>query len=186
MFIECTDLAGETLHPACWKTRAFQITGCERLLVLDADAVISEIAPNPFDLSPQLMKVVSDRQTYNPARNKAETDEWEIVTGKRFEPANYFNSGMILASWLYHRDLFHEAYQLCRKFPHLCWHDQTPFNVVVQSDPFPDQTVAFIDESWNFHNPAGRLPDWQRMKKFIYHFPGNPDRNQQIEQTLWQ
>ena len=48
-----------------------------------------------------------------------------------------------------------------------------------------DSDLTYIDETWNFLNPAGRVPEWQRMKKNIYHFAGNPDRINHIEQTIW-
>lgn len=182
------------LHPACWKTEAFEraaVYGIEQVLILDADIVVSAFCPNPFHFFAEFagrMVVVNDRQTHNPARDKAEIDEVEIMTGARTRLENYFNSGVILADVAYHRELFASAARRCEAFPHLCWHDQTPFNVsanVTLDSTGVRSNLHYADETWNFHNPAGRIEGWQRMKKFIYHFPGNPDRNKQIEQVDW-
>lgn len=182
-----------TLHPACWKTMAFEIVEkasgpVERLLILDADLVVSAECPNPFELfGPEQLVVVSDRQTHNPARDKAETDEWQIVTGQRLIPPAYFNSGMMLASREHHGALFAQAAGLCERFPHLCWHDQTPFNVAVYQYQ-NDLRVFYADDRWNFHNPAERVRHWQSMnqnRKYVYHFPGNPDRQRQIQEVNW-
>lgn len=174
-----------TLHPACWKTDALRSSshhGWERVLILDADTVVSSRAPNPFDVPEHLMMVVSDRQTHNPARDKAEVDEWEIITGTRTVPARYFNSGMILAHVELHAALFKRAWDLAHDFPHLCWHDQTPFNVAAQGFDF----VHYADDAWNFLNPVGRIPEWRSMtSKYVYHFAGNPDRHSQIGEVQW-
>lgn len=191
--VECTDHESP-LHPACWKTMAFstmeKIHGSapRRILILDADMVVSSECPNPFEVfTEQTFAVVTDRQTHNPARDKAETDEWEIVTGKREKIPFYFNSGFILASYRHHVPIFNEAATLCEEHPHLCWHDQTPFNVSLHLAPVPI-AVCQADMCFNFQNPCGRIRDWQDMRKsgqYIYHFPGNPDRNHQIKQVTW-
>lgn len=171
------------LHPACWKLLAFEETSFDRLLILDADTLINSTCPNPFDeFTEDKLTVVSDRQTHQPARDKAELDEWEIVSGKRVNPGRYFNSGMMVASREHHEPYLRAAYALCLIHPHLTWHDQTPVNVVMNDH---SDVLSFADETWNFHNPAGRIPDWQNMKKNIYHFPGNPNRNHQIAETKW-
>lgn len=183
--------SGSPLHPACWKTEAFTLTaphGVDRLLILDADVVVSELCPNPFAFfpDPARMVVVSDRQTHHPARDRVEADEWKRVTGADTRPARFFNSGFILADAGHHAGLFARAAELCRKFRHLCWHDQTPFNVAAQG--FPND-LHFTDEAWNFLNPTGRLADWpdmERTGKFIYHFAGNPARNRQMAEVKWQ
>jgi hypothetical protein len=173
------------LHPACWKTMLLDYArahALERILILDADTVISVACPNPFTtFSEHLMVVVSDRQTHAPARDKAEIDEVEIITGQRRKLDNYFNSGMILASVNHHLKLFESARLTCEVWRHLCWHDQTPFNLVCEHQP----VLHYADEVWNFLNPAGRIPNWQQMQKHIYHFAGNPDRNKQITETNW-
>lgn len=173
------------LHPACWKTMVFLAIGppgFERALIVDADAVISANCPNPFETFPEeQLTVVTDRQTPCGARDKAEADEWKIVTGRDKPPARYFNSGVILASAEHHASRFRVAMDLCEKFPDLCWHDQTPFNVAFEDYP----QVNFADATWNFFNPADRVPEWPRMVKNIYHFPGNPARLTQIPNVLW-
>jgi hypothetical protein len=189
-FAEITESAN-TLHPACWKADALEWAageGVERVFILDADLVVSAACPDPFAMfGPEGLQVVSDRQTVCPARDKAETDEWEIVAGQRFKPPFYFNSGVILADVAEHRSLFSHVAQTCREFPHLCWHDQTPFNVVAHHHH--PESVAQMSDTWNFHNPARRLAGWADMRatgKFIYHFPGNPDRNLEIDQVRWE
>lgn len=171
------------LHPACWKLLAFEETCFDRLLILDADAVVNETCPNPFEIfGLAKLIVVNDRQTHQPARDKAELDEWEKVTGIREKPDQYFNSGMMVTAREHHAELFKLAYAHCLIHPHLTWHDQTPVNFVMSENR---DVLSFADETWNFHNPAGRIADWQRMKKNIYHFPGNPNRNHQIAETKW-
>ncbi len=184
-YVEVTEW-GNPQHPANWKCDAFDIVpDAERLFIIDADAVISGLCPNPFtEFDPEDMIVVSDRQTHCPARLKAEQDEWGIVTGGASYPVLYFNSGVILASRAEHEEIFEEAAAYCARWPDLCWHDQTPFNVAVARRR--QGNVRFADESWNFHNPAGRLIKWQGQERHIYHFPGNPDRNAQIAQVRWQ
>lgn len=182
-------LTESELHPACWKLLAFEFPGLaaseyERLMILDADTVISAQAPNPFDLFPEdKLTVVTDRQTHQPARDKAEADEWRIVTVLE-RPSNYFNTGMMIASRA-HQPLFELAYGLCEQYPSLSWHDQTPLNVVMSQH---QHLLNYTDQSWNFHNPNKRLPNWQNMaetKQNIYHFPGNPDRLKLISEVQW-
>lgn len=174
--------AESPLHPACWKLLVFERPNIDRVMIIDADTLIHGSCPNPFDEFPEhQLTVVTDRQTHQPHRDKAETDEWECVTGIRFKPTNFFNTGMMVASRA-HQLLFAEAFSICEKFPTLSWHDQTPLNVVMQDHP---ELVNYTDQSWNFHNPNLRLPNWRQMQKNIYHFPGNPDRMRLIPEVQW-
>lgn len=170
------------LHPACWKLLVFDKPEIDRVLILDADTLINSICPNPFDaFPPEKMTVVSDRQVHNPARDKAEVDEWEIVTGERKRQPSYFNTGMMVASHV-HKSLFNEAFRLCAQFPNLAWHDQTQLNAVMSRHP---EVVNYVSETWNFHNPNWRSPKWREMFAYIYHFPGNPDRLKLIPEVQW-
>lgn len=176
-----------TLHPACWKTTLLATAkemGIARFMSLDADVVVAASCPSPFtQFADDKIIVVSDRQTHCPARDKAEIDEVEIITGYRTKLPNYFNSGVIVASAKnpQHYRLFEYASELCEQHRHLCWHDQTPFNVSLSQQA----GVSFVDQTWNFLNPAGRIANWQQMQKNIYHFAGNPSRHQQIAETNW-
>lgn len=174
-----------SLHPACWKTTLLATAremGIARIMSLDADVVVSAQCPSPFETFPaDRMIVVSDRQTHCPARDKAEIDEVELVTCERRKMANYFNSGMIIASVDYHLKIFEVAAMTCEQNRHLCWHDQTPFNVAAERW----SNLEFVDETWNFLNPCGRIANWQQMQKNIYHFAGNPSRHPQIAETNW-
>lgn len=207
-FMEVTEWRNP-LHPACWKTEAFTIAAERlaermaspavsegepfapavertRLFILDADVVVSAKCPNPFTTFQEgRLVVVSDRQSYCPARDKAEVDEVEIVTGMRTLYPDYFNSGVILATQDWHEQFFLRAADLCERNRHLCWHDQTPFNVAAQVG----QPLAYADREWNYLNPAGSVRNWTEMGTtgiHIYHFAGNPDRKSHIDMVRWE
>lgn len=185
-FREVTEMpdAGD-VHPAIWKLsllRQAETDGNTRLLILDADTVISDKCPSPFTtFRREDLVVVTDRQVPHGPRDKAEVDEVEIVTGRRRLLKNYFNSGVVLADVETHWETFEVARVLADSWKHLCWHDQTTFNLAAEHCPH----LTYADTTWNFLNPAGRLPDWEKMQKHIYHFAGNPDRNLHIQRTRW-
>jgi len=180
--LEIIEKSVSTLHPACWKLLVFDKPDVERAMILDADTVVHSKCPNPFDsFDPKMLSVVSDRQTHQPARDRAELDEWAIVAGERVAPAQYFNTGMMVA-YRSHAALFAGAYDLCEKFPGLAWHDQTPMNVVMSRHL---EILNYVGQSWNYHNPNLRNPTWRQMFADIYHFPGNPDRLKLISEVQW-
>ena len=134
------------------------LIGYEKLLYLDGDAIISDHAPNPFDLcdTPNTMYAVPDAQGVNADHNEA----WlNVVCGSRSEeiiakhphlqrvpPERYFNTGMMMFYNTEHlRDVF-EIIDDNRDMESLQCCDQTVINMFVHAE----MRVELLSDMWNY------------------------------------
>ncbi len=134
------------------------LCGYDKLLYLDSDMIVSEHAPNPFDLcvKPDTMYAVADMQGVNLPMNPAWHDCIYLAgTDKLIErypnlerpaPERYFNTGFML---------FHNTRELretfdmidqCREFEAPTCYDQSVINVIVHSW----MKVDLLPEAWNY------------------------------------
>lgn len=172
----------------------------DEVLVLDADTMISEACPNPFEVFPDedLFIAVANGNVERfgdfSGIKAGERAEWAKVFkwAKRIEPSmphepnTYFNSGMMIARKNRHGHMFNRAFNLCQANLGLGWGDQTPLNWAAREMGIQVRLAA---ETWNFIHPHTLGPGWKDMErtgKFIYHFAGDPQRIKNIEQVKWQ
>jgi hypothetical protein len=176
-YVELVSPCGD-LFPGCVKYIGSQaVSGFSRVMFLDADAVISPHAPNPFDLcvSRNTLYVVSDYQAGN------QTDHWREhayrepmaayqVQHPDFEFMPYdqfFNGGMFLfrpspaIMTLFYR-VFHAMDESFSKL-----YEQATFNIVAFNDA--SIALAYLPETWNYmvRKETGPRPDYS-----INHYGG--------------
>jgi hypothetical protein len=118
-----------------------------------------------------------------------EYEEWAKIE-KEFGPApyipeHYFNSGMMMVNKTLHTNVFKLAMQMhitcCNKNIPLGWCDQSLFNWATKK---LGTKMYMCDETWNFVHPE-QLTDYYKMKKYIYHFAGTPNRNEEMPKIIW-
>lgn len=148
------------------------LIGYEALLYLDGDMIVSDHAPNPFNLcvEPDVMYAVTDAQGDNP------NEVWEgsIYSGgiekfaekfsdfKQPTKERYFNTGfMLFKNTQRLRDTFEEILQNRDLEVPTCY-DQTVINMFVHNR----MTVKMLDVTWNY-TVWGRPPDEQA---YINHY----------------
>lgn len=164
--------------PSCSKYLVPRLlSGYENIMVLDADTVISDSAPNPFELavSPDTLYAVSDYQVVN------QCYAWiqgpfsagmspALTKNPNFKspPAEqFFNGGM----WLCHPvDSMIKLFQRAAEcLPEKCdpWIEQGTLNVVAYNSP--DIRVCLLPEKWNHIIPkdCNPIPEY-----YINHFGG--------------
>ncbi len=134
------------------------LIGYEKLLYLDSDMIISEHAPNPFDLCVEddTMYAVSDMQAGNAQLNVIWHDCIYLPgTDKLIEkypsfarppPEKYFNTGFMLFK---NTDNVRKTFDLIdgnREFESPTCYDQTVINMIV----FNTIKVKLLPETWNY------------------------------------
>jgi len=184
-----------TVAPAAAKTQLFTDVDADEALVLDSDVIIREDTPSPFEFFPKdcmtvIENVVTHRRQGEYTQIKfLERDEWSRVENE-FGPApyiaeKYFNSGVMLVRKNLHEDIFKMALKMhkrcCEINLGLGWVDQTLFNYATAK---LNIKMNYADEEWNFVW-SNQLPDYYNMKKYIYHFAGDPSRNQELPKINW-
>lgn len=144
----------------------------EKLLYLDGDVIISDHAPNPFDLcvADDTIYAVTDAQGVNPnpaweaCIYNSRVDEMiaRYPDWTRPEIPRYFNTGvMLFRNTPAIRDAFDFVGE-CREFHSLQCYDQTVINMVMHNRV----KVEMLPEAWNYIVWA-REPD---PNAFINHY----------------
>lgn len=134
------------------------LSGYDKLLYLDSDMIISDHAPNPFDLcvEPDTMYAVADMQGVNATLNPAWHDciylagtDGIIVKFpwfKRPAPQKYFNTGFMLFRNTDRVRLTFDLIDDNREFEAPTCYDQTVINMVVHNY----LNVQLLPEAWNY------------------------------------
>jgi len=196
-YVECTHRREPHLAPSFEKFgRVVSLRGYERYLYYDADCLISDQAPNPFDIYgyDEFVAVRDDSERFSQRyRDLARLvvranwiEEMQVRFGKTCDPAVYldrfFNGGFFLASEM-HLGIFERLAQETRlltandfRKPGVCaegifgtygWHEQAMFNWIVQSSS--SVKLVLVPETWNIIFPDLDKPG---MQAYVYHFTG--------------
>jgi hypothetical protein len=182
-------------HHIFWQ-KAFvpiRLADYERVLQLDADMLIREDAPNPFDLVPVgSVGVVSAHQFPNAGaiekNREACVSAWAGWTGLRPCPdTHHLNGGFFLYGPRQHAGLFarlrecgHRRKWNPRRLP-----EQVCLSLLLWNEVAP---ATWLPQEWNTVAAAqGIRPEHNTgtMNGFIYHFTGKPLRGRRIGRTRW-
>jgi hypothetical protein len=185
------------VSPAALKCFCFDLTDAEEIFILDADVVVSEACPNPFETfpGPELVAVQNGSERFG--------DLWQIRSCERYEwdklsredvrfadvpywVGRYFNTGMMLVRRAHHKELFELIRDVVQTDHGLGWNDQTPINAAVAKLRIP---LRLTDERWNFIHPCMLGGGWANMIStgvWIYHGAGEPDRIGWLPVIKWQ
>jgi lipopolysaccharide biosynthesis glycosyltransferase len=186
---------GWFLHPAAVKTCIFDLyPDVERVMIVDADIVISESCIDPFhliDLVEDALHVVPVTPRVGQQNIDIAQDEWYRLNLLMPEEDRipygdwqYFNSGVMIANRKFHKEMFDLAYKICKIPNNLCWIDQTPLNWAAKK---LGVKMNYLDETWNYVGPQHMHQDgnYEKMNKYIYHFAGSPERLDIIPNVHW-
>jgi len=179
-------------HPAFLKLHAFSLCPHERIMVLDADTIVRDDTPSPFDMtSPEYFHASQNAQAHHAPhvteihKKMAEESIRNILTVKPIESLidadyirdNFFNSGMLIISREYHEPVLSLAVYLS-EFVSAHWIDQIPLNIAVFAylHGYVDMGVA-----WNRQISS----NFDHMTDYIYHFSGDPRRYDLLNRVNW-
>jgi len=180
-----------TLAPAAEKIKLFTEIDAEHVLVLDSDIVINSLAPNPFEIFPQdCMTVVQNASPRHPQFSdvkKIEQEEWAKIEEEcgpvAYVPEEYFNTGVMLVKKELHTEVFRMAKEthqhLSTKNIGLNWVDQTPINYVAKK---LGVKLYFAADEWNYIFPPDPV---MPAHIYVYHFAGEPLRNERMPEVIW-
>lgn len=197
------------LHPATVKCEALDLLySSDRIFILDADTIVRNDCPSPFETFPDPSRfvavAVTDRVDPNGSIRRAAVEEWTRmlklpgVSYLSYDNWRYFNSGVMLVSRAFHYDILKEALSICKVPNDLGWVDQTPLNYAVKKHDCP---IIYADETWNCvgcsypYTPrlgvhiddvlAGRTQSSITMDRWIYHYAGAPGRERILQIVDW-
>lgn len=180
------------------KLKAFDLCDADRILMIDADTVISAQAPNPFELFSEdafvacvnkqpHMGVYCGQGLILEKKEMASISSVEMRPGVpmfpdvQFDHRKYFNSGMWVGSRKFHADILWHALEIWSMTPDLGWHDQSPLNYAIAESK---SRLELVDITWNYCF-ANQLHDWLNMKKYVYHFAGMSGRDSLVPMINW-
>jgi len=183
-YVEVTE-AKPGVHPWAMKLLAFEIMpNCDRVCYIDADMVIAEDCPNPFESFPAgAFIAVSNQQPQmtESCLNACDdtiaqdvrkiSDRYGWMAGEYV--TNFINSGFWLASRTHHEAVLAMALEISLAMNGVtAWHDQSALNYALAKAQTP---VLQAHETWNYQFP----PDTGagEMTEFIYHWAGGENRD---------
>jgi len=190
-YIEMTEkIFPVVYHPGAVKLLAFDLCESDRIFVIDADAIIRENCPSPFDtFDDKSFVAVKNQQSHFPAmylyvNPRIMREELKRIYERfpqiDFNIDTFFNTGVCLANRTLHKDILKRALDIFLVTPQLQWYDQAPLNyAVVESGT----KVILADMIWNFQFPHPGNPDYSKI--YIYHFAGLPSRYKILEKIDW-
>lgn len=175
--------------PHFQKLKIFDIVDADRVFYIDADAIISEKAPSPFDVCPvELFGVVrnsSDRMWDQRELEVKENADIEVLSeyfSENIIVDNYFNAGMMVFS-KNHQKMLDYAWDIFVNIDihKLVWNDQPVLNFSASKLMTP---MLYMGEEWNFMGHE-EIDDWTNLDKFIYHFAGTGNRHTILKGLQW-
>jgi hypothetical protein len=185
----------EWTYPCFIKLHWHNICGADRVLVVDADAIIRADAPNPFEIfdDPRIFYAVHNDWPYfhtvgyNP-RDDLLIANTEINLINKVHPLdqtldfqhiieNFFNAGVCLESREYHEELLKYAWEISQDVP-LGWWDQIPLNLAVYTMLGDYQEMGL---TWNHRLPL----NLDLMEGYIVHMAGDPSRYEMLKNVNW-
>lgn len=183
-----------TMAPAAMKTELFNLIPGEQVLVLDSDIVISEETPSPWDTFPDsCMTVVQNAfPTHGQFQQVKflECEEWSKVCSVfgevEYLSHKYYNTGFMLVRKDLHAQVFSMAkeihLELSKRGIGLGWCDQTCINYASAKLGID---MCYAADTWNHLTLFDSYPQYLDMSKYIYHFAGNPARNEIMPKVRW-
>ena len=189
-YVEYTTVGGH--HPAFFKLKAFDLCPHDRIMVLDADTIVRDDTPSPFDMTdPEYFHASQNEQEHQAPHVRRIHQQMaleslkSILTTKPIESLvdadyikeNFFNSGMLIISREYHQPVMSLAWYL-NEYVTSNWLDQLPLNLAVFAF-----LGGYVDmgPAWNYQIPQ----DYKNMNAYIYHFSGDPRRYDLLNTVNW-
>lgn len=190
-FVEVTEKNGiPGVLPYHQKWCLFDLCNADRIFYIDADAIIRQDAPSPFDLCPQEdFGAVEDETTdslfaEDLIRNMQEDHHRineALGTNCPF-PDTYFNSGVMIVSRDVHQFFLKRCLELNKRITlNLTFWDQGIINYLILRDRI--RTTA-LERTWN-HTAPDIFGHWNGMEAYVYHFAGSGDRFTVLPRISW-
>lgn len=176
-------------HPGAVKLTAFTLCPeADRILIIDADAVIAQSCPSPFDqFEGKSFVVVKNQQAHFPPMylrvnpDLMNEDLMRIYERyprlETFDLSGFFNTGVVLADRSC-QAAFDHALDIFLHTPQLQFLDQSPLNYAMALSGIE---ITYAEPTWNYQFPrVGQI-----MSQYIYHFAGLPNRYAVLETINW-
>lgn len=172
------------------KLKIFDYCRAQRIFYIDADAVIRNDTPSPFDITPtESLGVVKNSWRRLPAYVdliRTEVHDWTLLDKlyKNFTHfADYFNAGVLVLNRDVHQQLMLKALSAYDRFKEhdIRWHEQSILNYCVAR---AHTELEWLDESWNYTSPC-TTHIAQGMTQYVYHFAGDSSRNKYLSTVDW-
>ena len=190
-FVEITEQNGMPgVLPFHQKWHLFDLCDADRIAYIDADAIIRQDAPSPFDLCPaEDFGAVKDETIDNPfaedlLRNMQE-DHSRINAALGSDcpyPDPYFNTGLMIMTRNDHHLFLKRCVELSNRInANLTFWDQGLLNYVIARDRI--RTTA-LERTWN-HTAPYIFGHWNGMEAYVYHFAGSGDRFTVLPRISW-
>ncbi len=179
------------LHIFFHKFLVFHVSGADRVLYIDSDAIIRGDAPSPFDLCPpEKMGVVFNQKMPRLGSKDRETsadlEGWSLIEerlGKKLKMTGpYFNAGFMILTRKHHEKVLHRTHEIIKKYNIKMSHtDQTFFNFAARET---GAVLHFMDYAWNDMHPHSHS-HWDYMESYVYHFAASGDRKMVMPFLEW-
>ena len=148
----------------------------DRMMLLDADTLITDLAPNVFDVvAPDKLGVVREDVLNITKTRRRHLRTAQLVMGELDWHEGYFNSGVIVASKM-HRDLWKVDNQLRQTIlhPKLGKHkEQKIVNWRARKLGFE---LQWMDPRWNYLRMYEKKLGEPRTNSFVIHYAGRANR----------
>lgn len=188
-YIEVTENEVEySGHPGAIKLRAFEFCAHDQLFVLDADTIIRIDTPSPFEVFPPdtFCACINKQPQLGPhyigAGIQIEHNEMNFIFKKYprldFDYDRFINTGMFMC-YRRHQPIMERAFEIYETTDGLIWWDQSAFNYALAEAQEP---IHFVDTTWNW---CGAPNELHGMRKYIYHYAGNPSRYGILPKIDW-
>jgi hypothetical protein len=195
-YIEITEMPKglEWTYPCFIKLHWPDLCDADRVLVVDADAIIRADAPNPFEIfrNPHPFYAVQNDWPYFYTVGYNPRDDYLIANSEinlinkahpldrtldfQYITENFFNAGVCLES-RHHTDLLKYAWKISQDVP-LGWWDQIPLNLAVYTYLGNYREMGL---TWNHRLPI----NLNKMEGYIVHMAGDPSRYERLKTVNW-
>lgn len=179
-----------------YKCTVFEKSEYDEAFILDADTLVSIKCPNPFEefTGPELIAVQNGSKRFGDLGQVKSAERWEVerlmsrdkrFSGVNYDPAFYFNTGMMVVRRNDHAGMFKLALDVCHTDHQLGWCDQTPINMACLK---LGVQVRLVPEKWNYIHGKCMGDGWMDMPSkdvYVYHFAGEPGREHVIPKVKW-
>lgn len=176
--------------PLQQKFHLFDFTDADRIVCIDADAILREDAPSPFLTLPEdRFCAAPDSNPHQPfpeEHARAIRDDHAKLTdalGLALPfPESYFNSGFFVIERKRHAPVLARAnvFENAVKTD-LLFREQATINAAVAEAATP---IFALDPGWNWITPHA-FGHWNGMERWMYHFAGSGDRWTILPKLSW-
>jgi hypothetical protein len=187
----------EVPAPEFLKFELFRLCAADRIFCIDGGGtIIRSDAPSPFDLCPPtrlgaVLFGTARAPNIEDFRDQQEI-EWTLCNhclDMRHACASYFNSEVLVLTRTTHTGMLDRARELAWRLrgaflsiSSAYFGAQTPLNYAAVDLGVP---IMLMDETWNYTFPE-YIGHWNGMERFVYNFPGSPDRHTILPSLDWQ